>query len=398
MLKKLLPLLAALLAALAIAGCNFKIDPALIFGTPEPVDFTHASPEPAASDSPGPVFEASFTVRNGLDSVLTELYISPADMENWGDAVASLEPGAEAELAFYALAGASPEAGEGLFDIGAIDENGVNYDAFSVRIQDGDSVLLTGDWRSGVFRIAHRDGSTDFVTASVYWNTMESDPAAIDVRFGYASLPVNTAAGAIACSYSYPQLDAAAAEAYPQLSEAFGQLALEREAAVRKLAEKAANAPAETPDPDGNETPSQSASNGPVVETAILGRADEVIVSILFEANVNGETVFASAAFDPLTGARLHPSDIVTDVRALPHLLNTALKAKGSELEINEYRDHRGDFSADSAHYAFLLEKGGIRFCFNKNAFRSKAEDTPSVLLAYETDPFLIKPRFLLNR
>ena len=97
---------------------------------------------------------------------------------------------------------------------------------------------------------------------------------------------------------------------------------------------------------------------------------------------------------DPASGALLTPADVVTEVRRLPSLINKQLRAAGSLLELNVYRDHAADFSAEKADYAFALSAEGAVFVFNVNAFRSGITEPAEVLIRYSDDPFLIRPGF----
>ncbi len=81
----------------------------------------------------------------------------------------------------------------------------------------------------------------------------------------------------------------------------------------------------------------------------------------------------------------------------LPHLVNVSLAAQGSELELNEYRDHTGDFSADSPHYAFTLSESELIICFNKNAFKSGVDAASRAVIPLETNEFLLRPAFALQ-
>lgn len=44
-------------------------------------------------------------------------------------------------------------------DIGAIDENSINYDIYDIVLIDGDLIVLSGDANEARFTITHSDGT-----------------------------------------------------------------------------------------------------------------------------------------------------------------------------------------------------------------------------------------------
>lgn len=367
--------LALLLAALVSAACMKDTDPPI-----EAINGTVPA-QNAETGETGEKNTVSIVLKNGLGTTLDEVYLNSADAGNWDQPAASaVGHGESAELDL--------DFGISLFDIGTIDENGVNYDAFGVRLADGDSILLTGDWESGIFTVTHADGSKDFYTAKVYWSPYGETAEPIALTVQYASETLSDEEGGAIGSFSFQRivLDADTAKTWPELASAVEDLNASRLGAAANLVRKA-NAP------DGGKEGGTAA----VTETAKILRCDSFIVSILYETRIGSaaQSSFCGINIDPKAGVFMTPADIVTDVQKLPHLMNQKLKETDSGLEINEYRDHVQDFSSQCADYAFCMESGSIVFVFNVNAFRSGLSETVRISLDSSDDPFLIKPRFL---
>ena len=104
---------------------------------------------------------------NNLGTVVHNFYVSPSDQEEWNDPVSigKISGGSSIHFDFSDIAeGAAP----GVYDIGAIDENAMNYDAYEVPLTTGDQIDLTGDSDAATYTITHSDGSADTYEAYVY--------------------------------------------------------------------------------------------------------------------------------------------------------------------------------------------------------------------------------------
>ena len=103
--------------------------------------------------------------KNDLKSVLHGVHVSPANAEEWGDPLnyANLSVGSSIHIDFEKFAGDSP-----VYDIGLIDENGVNYDIYEVTLTIGDTLIISGDGESATLTVKGVDGSEKSYTADVY--------------------------------------------------------------------------------------------------------------------------------------------------------------------------------------------------------------------------------------
>lgn len=360
----------AVLLLISCAACFPQPDP-----EPQPIapGNTHAPDEttaPEATDAP----DMECLLENALPFVLDEVYLAPKNDEEWGAPAALKVPGGEEARLIL------PASDEMVFDIGVIDENGVNYDAFALSLWAGDTIRLTGDWQSGTFMVTHRDGSRDFYTASVWWNA-PSDRERIDLSVTDAYF---TCGEAGEHTVYYKKLGASDAEKYPLLPNALETLNEGRKAKLERAARSAAGE-------DGEGLPVS------VRETVMVYRSDSGLISLVFETRAGeGESVYSSALIDPVRGELVTPADVLTDVSVLPHLINVQLALSGSELELNEYRDHTADFAGGSKDLAFALNGSGVVIILNVNAFRSGNEAAETVTLLFKDNPFLVKPGYLL--
>lgn len=413
MKRPLLAQLTALLSAALFAVC-------FVFAAcSKPGDANAATEEPTLV-SPRPTGnggEAAPTdvpvlaFRNELDFSLGGAYFSAAELNEWGEpALTALPGGQEKELTFEQL-GVQPGVNA---DIGAVDENGINYDVFGVILWPGDCVILKGDHDSGLFTVVHSDGSRDIYTAKVYWNAPTRTAKTIGLEKRSVSETVRDAQGntlgTVNCEFL--SLSATDREKYPLLDAALGELNEGRLAALRERmlgasqAEPTAQPGAEPPGGGaGEETPAPRAGSREITETADVRRSDSVAVSVIFETRAGDERSFSGAVFDPQTGEMLTPAQVVTDVMALPHRINLKLgelegenapvDGSGEPFTINEYREHSADFSAQSRYFAFALGPDSLIFIFNQNAFRSGLTAPVEVALPFGENPHLILPRFL---
>ncbi|MBR6007152.1 MAG: hypothetical protein IK064_05940 [Clostridia bacterium] len=370
-----------LFAAAGALSCAKNAGPAGQTGDPVVLPIS-ASPADEPTKAPnGPVTdsEAAVAFRNGLVSCAAEIYLSPKSEGEWGAPVLlSVESGTVRELPFAAFG--TPGR---VYDIGTLDEDGINYDAFGVLLRGGDSIELTGDCESGMYTVVHRDGSRDHYTAKVYWNDpqpVEQIAITAETRTETVTDKQTGKSGTV-CRVVLTVSDEAA-QRWPELASAVEALNKRRYDELIDIAAEII----------GGE---EDAGAAPLAEDIVrIMRTDSGIVSFLFERRSGSGSVFSGVNLDPATGALLTPADVVTEVRRLPSLINKQLRAAGSLLELNVYRDHAADFSAEKADYAFALSAEGAVFVFNVNAFRSGITEPAEVLIRYSDDPFLIRPGF----
>lgn len=102
---------------------------------------------------------------NNLDSEVHNFYISPTDLDTWGDPMTDgiIKKGRTVTIDFDKVVN-----GEGTYDIGAIDENYMNYDLYGVDIHLRDTIILEGTAEGATYTIEHEDGSSNTYDAEVY--------------------------------------------------------------------------------------------------------------------------------------------------------------------------------------------------------------------------------------
>ncbi|MBR5949786.1 MAG: hypothetical protein IKZ82_14260 [Clostridia bacterium] len=93
------------------------------------------------------------------------IYFSNALDDDWSDKPTrtGIRGGAQVGLNFSDFDGASGKK----TDIGAIDENSVNYDIYDVVLIRGDLIVLTGDENGARFVITHSDGTSSIFSAII---------------------------------------------------------------------------------------------------------------------------------------------------------------------------------------------------------------------------------------
>ena len=113
--------------------------------------------------SSGPKEEVTF--QNDLEVKLHSIYISPVTDEDWTEPLnyAALSSGSSIHIAFEKFAGDSA-----YYDIGVVDENGMNYDAYDVVLSIGDTLALSGSLDAATLTVTAADGSQKTYDAFVY--------------------------------------------------------------------------------------------------------------------------------------------------------------------------------------------------------------------------------------
>ena len=111
--------------------------------------------------------ELSF--KNSRNATVDNIYISPVEEEEWSTPVnlAKVESGHTIQFDFDKV---GENAGPGRYDVGAIDENAMNYDVYDVELAVGDQIELSGTADKAEFIITHADGTKISVEAWVYPN------------------------------------------------------------------------------------------------------------------------------------------------------------------------------------------------------------------------------------
>jgi len=91
---------------------------------------------------------------NKTGTQIHNLYISHTSSDSWGESVNDdfIDPGKVQRYPF-------PQGDPSIFDIGAINENGLNFDAYDVELRPGDELTMgpcNGD--SAILTVKHADG------------------------------------------------------------------------------------------------------------------------------------------------------------------------------------------------------------------------------------------------
>lgn len=94
--------------------------------------------------------------KNELETAVN-IYFSSASEDDWSEKPTRIgvRSGDRVGLSFSDFDGVSGK----MADIGAIDENSINYDIYDIVLIDGDLIVLSGDANEARFTITHSDGT-----------------------------------------------------------------------------------------------------------------------------------------------------------------------------------------------------------------------------------------------
>ena len=103
--------------------------------------------------------------RNDLKVKIDSIYISPSEEETWSDPLnyAKLSPGSKIYISFSKL-----ENGAGTYDIGAVDENNMNYDVYEVELKEKDVIALSASGDQAVVTVTSADGASKTYYGYIY--------------------------------------------------------------------------------------------------------------------------------------------------------------------------------------------------------------------------------------
>ena len=109
----------------------------------------------------------SVAFKNKLGTVIHSVYISPVEDEDWTDPLnyARLRVGSTIQIDFDRFRGTGT-----LYDFGAVDENGLNYDVYDIPLAAGDSLTLSGDRNGATLTVVSKDGAEKTYEAYIYEN------------------------------------------------------------------------------------------------------------------------------------------------------------------------------------------------------------------------------------
>lgn len=358
---------ALLLAAalLALAACVGGANDPTPFTKPPQTDLPGASASPAVDPSASgkPAAEGpSLLLRSELPSTILGLFISPSERAEWGEAVLNdWQSGSDIELAFSSFAGVPGE----LYDIGTIDENGVNYDFFELVLLDGDSIVISGNEHEAELTLRHADGSVKLLDAYIH-----SDEHGEGKRSDYLTLNVLNESERIyseqvdgwhaAFEYSGVVLSEECAERYALLNITLSAAQRRQHEVCEKeyaslLSEAEAYFAAH---------PDQNTGIG-LENRGYIRRADDNLLSILYRKTVKDETgsrhiTYSGENFDPQTGEQLMLSDVLEDPSALPAQIFSELEKRYGELPIDEDIDLLGLISKPTDKLVWTLGSTGL--------------------------------------
>ncbi len=115
----------------------------------------------------------SVKFRNDLDAEVKGVFVSPSsELEDWGESVnyAPIRSGSSVNIDFDRFA----VEGETLYDVGAVDENELNYDIYEVPLQVGDTMALSVDGEAAILTVTDKDGAVKTYEGYAY------DPADLE--------------------------------------------------------------------------------------------------------------------------------------------------------------------------------------------------------------------------
>ncbi|MBQ5487944.1 MAG: hypothetical protein IIT70_03695 [Clostridia bacterium] len=387
----------ALCAMLALSACFASACTGGINAPITPPPATDAPTNAPAETTEAPIEQQTgLTVKNGLASCIDSFYISPVTSEEWGEAVAELIPSGESIKLDFADFNGEPGY---VYDVGAVDENGLNYDVWNVELADGDVLLLTADPAEelGSLAVTHADGSVTEYEAEVYSDDDPPEEKAVTVLNPCTELisdytyddDLGVALGYF--SMDLVVLDEYEAENYPGLSAAVDDMnAAERgnaEAIYRELVSESRETYAD--DPENYVAPEFRVK-------AFFRRVDTRVFSVLFERDVKygsySHWTYSSYNISTMTGEKLTLAGIVSDPSELPSLINEQMEGRNEDgFMLDENTDYSDYFSVwSSPDLAWTLDPHGVGMVFNNNAFGIDDAYTSTILIPFSEHPDLV--------
>lgn len=109
------------------------------------------------------------TFKNSLNSNLTGIHLSLSEKEEWGEKINQehINKGKSFSFNFSDL---GTDMGPGVYDLGTIDEDAMNYDVYELELKEGDTIELTCIGETAVAVVTHKDGSTTRYEGITYPN------------------------------------------------------------------------------------------------------------------------------------------------------------------------------------------------------------------------------------
>ena len=371
---------------------------------PKPVE----SPAPATeapTESPAPATEAPteqpdgvmLVFVNGLEAAIEGVHISSSNDSKWNDALNAnvLASGKQLTIPFSAFLGVDGER----YDIGVIDENGMNYDCYKVTILAGDRIELTGDAEEASFIVLHADGTREELEAKLYTDGGADDKDSVILNVGIMSdydWAWDSATEKTVATYSRDDVTITAPDGFDgqyftALDLALSRMNLRREEESRKAFESFSERLREDLKERGEDF-----ASGSYTESAFVRRADSKLMSILFEVEmIDGEGsgyTYYSENFNPATGETIKLSDVVSDVKRLPAILNEKLAPMNEDgFTFDTSVDYSARFDDPQREFAWTFDHDGLSFFFNYDAFDIEDAKPCTVVIEFDLYPDLVK-------
>jgi hypothetical protein len=104
--------------------------------------------------------------KNSLEDRVDNMYITAPDNESWGDPITSnvIDKGHTIGFDFRKFDGTSGNT----YDIGLIDQNGMDYDFYEVVLTTGDTIEAVGNADAAKITVTHADGTKSEYDAIIY--------------------------------------------------------------------------------------------------------------------------------------------------------------------------------------------------------------------------------------
>lgn len=223
-------------------------------------------------------------------------------------------------------------------------------------------------------------------------------PVAVRTGAGYKA-EVSDGYDHVLVSLIYPiiALDEKEKKTYPELDSAFQQLNKQKkESLLKRYDEMVADIYERLKyNPDAGNT------ENTIDETILVRRADTSVVSLLFKeyyyaGGAHGGLCYWGENYDTKTGKRLELSDVVTDMKLLPDLVQKQLDKFWGEVVFYDDMDLK-KFFQNTKNISWVLDYNGLTIFFNSYDIAPYAAGMQVVTLTYKENPMLVKEKYRLT-
>ena len=112
--------------------------------------------------------------QNDTSNKMDGVYLTPSSNDQWGDKLnySSVSAGGKIHMDVKCLT----EGSGAEYDFGTIDENGLNFEIYNVKINAGDTLAVSGDSTKATITVTAIDGTVTSYDAYTYYNSdVQSD-------------------------------------------------------------------------------------------------------------------------------------------------------------------------------------------------------------------------------